>query len=244
MQGHQKASIKDLALKPFPCSNYMDAEIFKFQFCSQIKQQQVQKHACMCRNVFSALVSQANGLGSARRNLQLVGQQVPPSPFAMPYLLVSPVCLCHLSIAVVCFLSCACGWCVHRQFWSSIDSSPAGPMATGDVELALLKEVLVEWVKDDENFIHNLRAAKPDHPFLEDFPGEGPSSADAVDKYANFLAPFLAQFASSGIPAFGKFKAGLNVWCFWVWCEVYVFICFCARACVLLPFFPPCSRLP
>jgi len=108
------------------------------------------------------------------------------------------------------------------------------------VDFLLLREVVVSLVTEDENFIHRVRNAGPKHPFLDKMPEEGPASVDAVDRFANFLVPFIAQFAATGFPHHSAFKASMA--CFVLLCSnlrVCVFmlqlclsvLCACERAC-------------
>ena len=122
------------------------------------------------------------------------------------------------------------------------------------MDFLLLREVVVSLVMEDENFIHRVRNAGPKHPFLDKMPEEGAASVEAVDRFASFLVPFLAQFADTGIPHHSAFKASMVCFAllpsnlcvcahvFLVFHNIYIYIyyvaavpsyalCACKRAC-------------
>ena len=75
------------------------------------------------------------------------------------------------------------------------------------LELALLKEIIVEYMtENDSKVLFPVRNAGADHPLLDWMPTEGAASAEAVDRHAFMLLPLLAQFAT-GMPRHSAFKA-------------------------------------
>ena len=76
-----------------------------------------------------------------------------------------------------------------------------------DLDMLLLKRTILDLVDDPAGaFLHRVRNHEK-HEFLENMPSEGPSSCEAVEEYADFITPILAQFCVSGIPRHAAFKA-------------------------------------
>ena len=76
-----------------------------------------------------------------------------------------------------------------------------------DLDMLLLKRTMLDLVDDPAGaFLHRVRNHEK-HEFLENMPSEGPSSCEAVEEYADFITPILAQFCVSGIPRHAAFKA-------------------------------------
>jgi len=80
-----------------------------------------------------------------------------------------------------------------------------------DMDLLLLKRTMIDLVCDETgSFLHRVRNDEK-HEFLENMPSEGPNSCEAVEHFADFITPILAQFCVSGIPRHAAFKA--CIWC-------------------------------